>query len=145
MAGTVTVSTTTLATTTVSATTVPAAADVTSLPRAAAAEPDRSVRWVPGELGLLDEPVELLGELRDVASDQPATARATAPSLLALRAIDAWEDQLDGLGVPASLVTQAFESCRREIWFWVDGDRRWEQLAAHLAQRVLRRAAHRSA
>jgi hypothetical protein len=97
-------------------------------------------RRAPADLRVLDEPVELLAELRAAARDRPAVAREDAPALLALYAADAWEDQLEVFGLPLSLVTHAFETCRREIWLWVDGDRRWQQLAGHLAQRVVRRA-----
>jgi hypothetical protein len=91
-------------------------------------------------LRVLDEPLELLAELRATALEQPAAARASAPALLALHAAEVWGEQLEALGVPSSLVTSAFATCRREIWLWVDGDRRWQQLAGHLAQRVLRRS-----
>jgi len=39
-------------------------------------------------------------------------------------------------------VTNSFETFRREIWLWVEGDRRWDQLAGHLGARVMRRAVH---
>jgi hypothetical protein len=95
---------------------------------------------VTGTLAVLDEPLGLLAELRSGAKDRPAAARATAPGLLADRAIALWRDQLGALGIPPEVVRHAFETCRREIWLWVDGDRRWEQLATHLALRVVRRA-----
>jgi hypothetical protein len=100
----------------------------------------RPARDPVAALDVFDEPAELLSELRGDSRERPAAARATAPGLLALHATAAWEASLETLGIPAEVVTQAFETCRREIWLWVDGDRRWDQLATHLAQRVARRA-----
>ena len=48
------------------------------------------------------------------------------------------QQRIGSLGV--EVVANAFETCQREIWLWVDGDRRWDQLAPHLAQRVARRS-----
>ena len=101
--------------------------------------PTGSAGNVRVELEVLDEPLELLSEFRAAARDRPAAARASAPALLAAHASLAWETQLDELGMPTTAVTHAFETCRREIWLWVQGDRRWEQLATHLVQRVVRR------
>jgi len=125
--------------------TMPTVTQARSGSPAVAARTGGSARPDVAELRTLDEPLELLAELRAAAPDRPAAARASAPGLLALHAADVWEDQLEALGLPVSLVSHAFETCRREIWLWVDGDRRWEQLATHLAQRVLRRAGHRGA
>jgi hypothetical protein len=124
------------------AVTMSTATDVTPGTRTVAPRAGRSDRHTPAELGVLEEPVELLAELRVAARERPAAARANAPGLLAQHAAEAWEDELDALGVPAPLVVHAFETCRREIWLWVDGDRRWQQLAPHLARRVLRRTGH---
>jgi hypothetical protein len=93
-----------------------------------------------GTLAVLDEPLRLLAELRSAAKDQPAATRAMAPGLLAQHATADWHVQLEAFGIAPQVVTHAFETCRREIWLWVDGDRRWEQLATHLALRVVRRA-----
>jgi hypothetical protein len=91
-------------------------------------------------LKMLDEPMEVLAELRAIAAAEPAAARSAAPGKLAAYAVDIWADQLEGLGVSPSVVTHAFVTIRREIWLWLEGDRRWDQLAGHLAARVLRRA-----
>jgi hypothetical protein len=121
---------------TMSSLTMPTATDAPPGPFAAALiDPS-----APRALRVLDEPVELLAELRATGREQPAAARASAPTLLALHAAEAWEQQLQALGVASSLVTHAFATCRREIWLWVEGDRRWQQLATHLAERVLRRS-----
>jgi hypothetical protein len=84
----------------------------------------------------LSEPLDLLDSLRELAADRPATARAEAPRLLAAYSLESWGAET----VPADVVLEAFESCRREIWLWVKGDRRWGQLSGWLAARVERRA-----
>jgi hypothetical protein len=95
---------------------------------------------VLGVLGVLDEPLDVLSELRAAVADQPAAVRARAPELLASHAVSVWGAQLEPLGIPVTVVTRAFEASRREIWLWVSGDRRWGQLASYLANRVLRQA-----
>jgi hypothetical protein len=91
-------------------------------------------------LTLLGEPTEILSELRGLAADRPATARALAPGMLAGFASMIWQDELADIGIPTNVVSAVFESCRREIWLWFEGDRRWGQLSSHLSARVLRRA-----
>ena len=95
---------------------------------------------VSDALKRLEEPVDVLSELRALVASEPAAARSAAPRLLAAYAIEVWADQLEGLDVPPAVVTHAFETFRREIWLWLEGDRRWDQLAGHLGARVLRRA-----
>ncbi len=94
----------------------------------------------PGGLGLLAEPVAILEELRPLASERPATARSRAPQVLAAYACMTWQDGLSSAGISSGVVAQSFECCRREIWLWVKGDRRWSQLSPHLSAKVLRRA-----
>jgi hypothetical protein len=94
----------------------------------------------PGRLGLLEEPRELLVELRRLAAGEPAAVRAAAPRRLAEYAAESWSSELSTLGVPDAVVVHSFETFRREIWLWVQGDRRWGQLAEHLGARVMRRA-----
>ncbi|HXY44670.1 MAG TPA: hypothetical protein VEH29_10820 [Acidimicrobiales bacterium] len=91
-------------------------------------------------LTTLEEPVEVLAELRALLAPEPAAARSAAPGLLAAHAVAIWSDQLKGLGIRPEVVTHAFETLRREIWLWLEGDRRWDQLAGHLGARVVRRA-----
>jgi hypothetical protein len=93
----------------------------------------------PGRRFLLGEPVALREQLRGLRRDEPAAARSAAPGLLARHASDVWSDELESLGIPTEVVTHAFTTLRREIWLWLDGDRRWDQLADHLSARVLRR------
>jgi hypothetical protein len=94
----------------------------------------------PNALRRLDEPAGVLSELRAIVATEPAAARSLAPRLLSDYAIDVWADQLEVLGVPGAVVTSAFATFRREIWLWLEGDRRWDQLSGHLSARVLRRA-----
>jgi hypothetical protein len=114
--------------------TVPAASELVAAPRRRGAALPRDA------LKILEEPVGLLTELRAVALREPAAARSAAPIELAEYALAVWADQLEGLGVSPAVVTHVFASFRREIWLWLEGDRRWDQLAGHLAARVARRA-----
>jgi hypothetical protein len=120
--------------------TVPGVTECETLPRPAVATAKARPADLRAELEILQEPVELLAELKLVARDRPAAARACAPAVLAVYATTSWGTKLDELGIPAAAVTQSFETFRREIWLWVNGDRRWGQVAEHLARRVLRRA-----
>lgn len=91
-------------------------------------------------LKVIDEPLEVKAELRVILATEPAAARAAAPRMLASHALESWAEQLEALAVSPAVVTHAFETSRREIWLWLAGDRRWDQLARHLGARVLRRA-----
>jgi hypothetical protein len=103
--------------------------------------PRRRLTVVSGDaLKTLEEPFDLLTALRAVALREPAAARSAAPIELAEYAMTIWADQLEGLGVSPAVVTHVFTSFRREIWLWLEGDRRWDQLSGHLAARVVRRA-----
>jgi hypothetical protein len=114
--------------------TVPAAPELLTAPR------PRGGVVAPDALKILEEPVGLLTELRAVALREPAAARSAAPIELSAYARSVWADQLEGLGVAPAVVTHVFATFRREIWLWLEGDRRWDQLAGHLAARVARRA-----
>ncbi len=87
----------------------------------------------------MEEPVDLLRDLRVLAADRPALARAEAPGRLASLAVPAWHDQLARFGAPTAVIGRAFQAAGREIWLWVEGDRNWGQLGSHLAGRVGRR------
>ncbi|MGO8874502.1 MAG: hypothetical protein ACLQNG_01875 [Acidimicrobiales bacterium] len=92
-------------------------------------------------LTVIEEPLEVKSELRRILTTEPAAARSAAPRMLASHALESWAEELEARAVSPAVVTHAFETSRREIWLWLAGDRRWEQLAGHLGARVLRRAA----
>ncbi|MGH9169812.1 MAG: hypothetical protein ACRD0Z_02915 [Acidimicrobiales bacterium] len=93
-----------------------------------------------GGLWSLPEPLPLLTALRARAAESPASSRAEAPRELAAWATQHWGDRVANLGMGDEALFEAFQSCRREIWLWVTGDRRWSQLASSLTARIARRA-----
>ena len=52
---------------------------------------------------------------------------------------DAWGPQLEALGMGPDAFAAVVRGYRRELWFWVLGDRSWQQAADGLAGRVVRR------
>jgi hypothetical protein len=105
------------------ATAAPAAAAPATAAPAAAAPATAAPAAGALELAAMAEPVELLDDLRALAAERPAPARSAAPGRLAAVATAAWQDRLVRHGVPSTAVGAAFETARREIWLWVEGDR----------------------
>jgi len=52
---------------------------------------------------------------------------------------EAWGPQLEARGMDRDAFAAVVRGCRRELWFWVLGDRSWAQVAGGLAGRVVRR------
>lgn len=50
-----------------------------------------------------------------------------------------WGGALQEAGMERDGFAAVLSGYRREIWFWLIGDRRWEQVATGLAGRLLRR------
>jgi hypothetical protein len=50
-----------------------------------------------------------------------------------------WQDQLEPAGMAEDAFLGVVDGYRREIWFWMLGDRRWEPLVAGLSGRLARR------
>lgn len=102
-----------------------------------------SSRRKRGELCLKtpDEPVELLGSLRELAGRAPGQARKEAPSRLAEHVWPLWQELASRPAGRLELadVERAFATAEREIWLWIRGNRRWGQLDSHLVARVRRR------
>ena len=91
-------------------------------------------------LAVPDEPAELQAGLRAALLDG-ADWREDLPEDLRIDTWlwDRWGPELG----PAGCDREAFEavvvSSRRELWLWLLGDRRWEQVVSGLAGRVRRR------
>lgn len=51
----------------------------------------------------------------------------------------AWGEALSGGGMTRERFAEVVRDYRRELWFWVLGDRTWAQAAAGLAGRLVRR------
>ncbi|HZU80240.1 MAG TPA: hypothetical protein VE991_10025 [Acidimicrobiales bacterium] len=52
---------------------------------------------------------------------------------------DAWGDALRTAGLAREAFAAVVQGYRREIWFWILGDRVWDQVATGLAGRLQRR------
>jgi hypothetical protein len=50
-----------------------------------------------------------------------------------------WRSALEPVGFSREAFVDVIESYGREIWFWIIGERRWEQCVEGLAGRVARR------
>lgn len=98
---------------------------------------DRSLSAV---LVIPPEPADLGAAIRTAVLGGADWQQAFGPGLGVGEAL--WEHWGPVLG-PAGLDRQAFDShvraYRRELWFWVLGDRLWEQAVGGLAGRLIRR------
>ncbi|MHB8681616.1 MAG: hypothetical protein ACYDA2_05930 [Acidimicrobiales bacterium] len=86
------------------------------------------------------EPVELRDALRDamLAGDDWEAARARG--LDAAGALwSAWGPTLEPAGMRRPDFDAVVAGYRRELWFWLLGDRIWDQIVPGLRGRVLRR------
>jgi len=111
---------------------------VSDSPRAAGS--DEGSR--PERLPELHEPVELREELRrDALSDRGGSGTAQGFEVtFGAWLWERWKDRLEPAGFDSALILEVVTGYRREVWFWLLGDRRWDQLVEGLAGRVTRRA-----
>ena len=92
------------------------------------------------ELPAVEEPVALRLTLRSELLGGSDWVDRFGPHLGLGEIIwSAWGDLLAPAGMSFEELAPVLGNYRREIWFWVLGDRRWDQVAAGLAGRVLRR------
>ena len=86
------------------------------------------------------EPVELRGLLRDAVLGGADWHAEFGPELGVGDVLwAAWGDQLAGSGMARATFTDVIAGYRRELWFWLLGDRIWDQVATGLAGRLVRR------
>ena len=87
-----------------------------------------------------EEPAELRATLRKTLLGG-ADWRSEFGDDLAVGAVfwSAWEPELQARGLDRPTFDEIVRGYQREIWFWVLGDRIWEQVAEGLAGRVIRR------
>jgi hypothetical protein len=52
---------------------------------------------------------------------------------------DAWRAELEPAGIGSEAFFDVVEGYKREIWFWLLGDRRWASMIAGLSGRLARR------
>ena len=91
-------------------------------------------------LDVPDEPERLREELRAVAlagGDWQAGAAEGAALGDVLWAH--WAGALEPAGMSRAAFDQALAGYRRELWFWLLGDRVWQSVASGLAGRLVRR------
>lgn len=90
------------------------------------------------------EPLEIQSELRRTllgGADWVATFGAGLGVGDTLWA--SWGATLEPAGLDRAGFEAVVQGCRRELWFWILGDRRWDQVMSGLAGRVRRRLPER--
>jgi hypothetical protein len=79
--------------------------------------------------------------LRKAVGEDPVAGRAAAINEVAIYLWSAWSEELSAMGVDEPGFSSVLAGAGSEIWLWVMGDRPYDQLAASLAGRILRRLA----
>ena len=108
----------------------------------AAGAVDPAADPAPAGLGLAvpDEPEALRQQTRaDVLGGKDLGTAIRAPGGLGPWWWGCWRDQLEAAGLGQEAFLAVVDAYRREIWFWVLGDRRWDPLVTGLAGRLGRR------
>jgi len=84
--------------------------------------------------------VELRDRVRAAAETDPAGARKEMAEgrWLAEELWSSWRHELDLLGADRAAVAAAAAGLAREVWLWVMGERKWQEVAALLYGRVAR-------
>lgn len=85
------------------------------------------------------EPVEMRLELRAGALGSPVDDRSTYPASFGAWIWERWRGELEPAGLSREDFMEIVAGYRRELWFWLLGDRGWEQVTSGLAGRVSRR------
>jgi hypothetical protein len=92
------------------------------------------------ELEVPPEPGPLREELRQALLGGADWEGTYGPGLGVGGALwDAWGPELQARGMDGDTFAAVVRGWRRELWFWVLGDRSWQQAAGGLAGRVVRR------
>jgi hypothetical protein len=102
------------------------------------AEPGAGVEKIV--LAPVPEPVELGAEVRGALLDGADWDERFGADLgvgAPLWAV--WGPTLEAAGLGHDQFCAVLSAYRREVWFWLLGDRQWEQMADGLAGRLLRR------
>ena len=95
------------------------------------------------ELALPPEPRALRVEMRGALLGGADWEERYGPGLGVGGALwEAWGTELERHGMDREAFCAVVSGYRRELWFWLLGDRKWEQAAGGLAGRVVRRLAH---
>jgi hypothetical protein len=100
---------------------------------ASSSAPSLAIRLPP-------EPVELRQRLRTELLDGASWRERFGPELGVGDALwFAWGEALTGAGLTREQLARVISGYRRELWFWVLGDRMWDQAATGLIGRIVRR------
>jgi hypothetical protein len=94
------------------------------------------------ELPLPPEPAALRDQTRALVNRAPALGDALLEGgeWIAGFLWDRWGPVLERAGMQRAELARIAADYRRELWFWVVGERTWEHSAGGLRGRVLRRA-----
>lgn len=97
---------------------------------------------VESGLSIPTEPTRLRAQTRSLAEQRPeeAAARLAEGEWLADRLWRLWGPQLRSRGMRRREFVAVVRGYRQELWFWVMGERTWDQAASGLAGRAGRRA-----
>ncbi len=104
------------------------------------AEPADHASSPPPDLTVPAEPVELRHLLRSALLAGEGWEARFGPELGVGEALwPVWGEALSAAGMTREQFTATVRGYRRELWFWVLGDRIWAQAASGLAGRLRRR------
>jgi hypothetical protein len=92
-------------------------------------------------LPIPEEPEAMKATLRVAIGEDPIDGKRLAVEELASVLYAAWVGELTAMGVDERRFSIAISGASNEVWLWVMGDRPFDQLAASLGGRVLRRIA----
>lgn len=90
-------------------------------------------------LELPPEPAELRATLREKALEASRPESSAFENCFAAWTWERWRSTLEPAGMGREEFIDLVVGYRREVWFWLLGDRGWEQLVSGLAGRVSRR------
>lgn len=94
------------------------------------------------QLPILAEPVGLKRASRVMAEEEPGRAATllTEPDWVAGHLWEGWGAQLEQAGIDRAAFTTVLAGYRRELWYWVWGNRTWAHCTQGLVGRLARRA-----
>jgi hypothetical protein len=87
----------------------------------------------------LQEPSDLRVSLRERALDAQTEDDRTYTGCLGAWIWERWRSALEPAGLSREAFMEIVTGYRRELWFWLLGDREWDPLVIGLAGRVWRR------
>lgn len=94
------------------------------------------------QLPLLAEPTGLKRASRVMAEEEPRRGAAllTEPDWVAAHLWEGWGARLEAAGIDRAAFSAVLAGYRRELWYWVWGNRTWAHCTQGLVGRLARRA-----